>query len=201
MRKSHLGRAWAAVVVAILFVVAAASAYAANSSSAPKVKAKDSADVLRFDIVEDPTRFVFSEKPVDADGLPAYGNYFVTQGYLYPEGTLNGADGVLPDGKPAFPDKVLGEWTCYGTHLGKGAKTEKGPWVITTQLFSIGEHPGERTLVTAGYELPEVGVPIKRAITGGTGRYRSAEGEQVQRMLGFSSTNAVKLRVTLRVEQ
>ena len=201
MRKSHLGRAWAAVVVAILFVVAAASAYAASSSSAPKVKAKHSADVLRFDIVEDPTRFVFSEKPVDADGLPAYGNYFVTQGYLYPEGTLNGADGVLPDGKPAFPDKVLGEWTCYGTHLGKGAKTEKGPWVITTQLFSLGKNPGERTVVTDGYELPEVGVAIKRAITGGTGRYRSAEGEQVQRLLGFGSTNAIKLRVTLRVER
>ena len=108
----------------------------------PAVKATHSGDVLRFDIVEDPTRFVFSEKPVDGDGLPAYGNYFVTQGYLYPEGTLNGSDGVLPDGKPAFPDKVLGEWTCYGTHLGKGAKTEKGPWVITTQLFSLGKHPG-----------------------------------------------------------
>ncbi len=156
--------------------------------------------VLRFDVAEDPTRFVFAPTPVDADGLPAYGNYFITQGYLYPEGTLNGSDGVLPNGKPEFPNKVLGEWTCWGSHVGEGARTKSGPIVVTTQLFQLGTRTAKRAIVTEGYELVDVGVPVRRAITGGTGSFRSAEGEQVQRLLGFGSTNGVKLRVALRVE-
>ena len=50
-----------------------------------------------FDVAEDITRFVFAAAPVFDDGLPAYGNAFVTQGYIYPAGTLsNGAEGVNP---------------------------------------------------------------------------------------------------------
>jgi hypothetical protein len=113
---------------------------------------------------------------------------------------LNGSDGVLPNGRPQFPDKVLGEWTCWGSHVGDGAHTQTGPIVVTTQLFNLGDRPGQTTIVSEGYALADVGVPVKRAITGGTGRHRSAEGEQVQRFLGFGATNGVKLRVALRVE-
>lgn len=188
------------VVSAFAAVVAAASAYAARSG--PQLEAASSAaEVLRFDVAEDPTRFVFAPTPVDADGLPAYGNSFITQGYLYPEGTLDGSDGVLPDGSPQFPDKVLGEWTCWGSHVGEGAKTQTGPIVVTTQLFQLGEGAGNRTVATQGYELVDVGVAVKRAITGGTGRFKSAEGEQVQRLLGLGSTNGVKLRVALRIDE
>ncbi len=70
---------------------------------------------LQFDVAEDASRFVFDETPLHGDGLPAYGNEFVTQGYLYPPGTLtcvdNGCDGVNPDGSPEFPDLVIGTWT------------------------------------------------------------------------------------------
>jgi hypothetical protein len=114
---------------------------------------------------------------------------------------LNGSDGVDEDGKPEFPDKVLGEWTCWGSHVGDGAHTQTGPIVVTTQLFQIGDRPGETTIVTEGYELADIGVPVRRAISGGTGRYSSAGGEQVQRFLGFGATNGVKLRVALRVER
>jgi hypothetical protein len=41
---------------------------------------------------------------VHEDDLPAYGNSFITQGYIYEYGTLNGSNGVLPNGKPEFPD-------------------------------------------------------------------------------------------------
>jgi hypothetical protein len=186
------------VVAALVVVVAAVAAYAALPSAA--TDAKRATEVLRFDVAEDPTRFVFSPTPVDEGGLPAYGNYFITQGYLYPEGTLNGSDGVLPTGKPEFPNKVLGEWTCWGSHVGQGAKTKTGPIVVTTQLFRLGRRSGNRTIVTEGYELADVGVPVTRAITGGTAGFRSAEGEQVQRLLGFGSANGVKLRVALRLE-
>lgn len=187
-----------AVAAALVAVVAAVGAYAARPSVATDVK--PATTVLRFDVAEDPTRFVFSPTPVDQDGLPAYGNSFITQGYLYPDGTLNGSDGVLPNGEPEFPNKVLGEWTCWGSHVGEGAKTKTGPIVVTTQLFQLGKGIGNRTVVTEGYELVDAGVPVKRAMTGGTGRFSSAEGEQVQRPLGFGSTNGVELRVALRVE-
>ena len=44
-----------------------------------------------------------------------------------------------------------------------------------------------------------MGVPIARAITGGTGRFATARGEQTQRMLGFGTGDGVKLRTKLRV--
>jgi hypothetical protein len=194
--RGPLRRRWVVALAALASVAAAASAYAATTGPA----APAGAETLRFDIAEDPTRFVFSPTPVDGEGMPAYGNSFVTQGYIYPEGTLNGSDGVLPDGRPAFPDEVLGEWTCWGTHVGKGARTETGPWVVTQQLFQLGKRVGETTLVTAGYETPE-SAPIARSISGGTGRFAHASGEQVQRFLGFGATNGVKLRVTLRVRR
>ena len=62
-----------------------------------------------FEVAEDPNRFVFDTAIVDANGMPAHGSTFITQGYIYPAGALNGSNGVLADGSPEFPDKVLGE--------------------------------------------------------------------------------------------
>ena len=156
---------------------------------------------LEFDISEDMTRFAFDADQVHEDGLPAYGSAFITQGYLYPAGTLNGSNGVMPDGSPEFPDKVLGEWTCYGYYVGDGAHTTSGPMVITTQIFNIGETPGETTIVTSGYEVADLNVPVARAITGGTGEYKNAGGETSQQMLGLNATEGVVLQVTLNVQK
>ena len=61
-----------------------------------------------FEVAEDLSHFVYAEAPVFEDGMPAYGNAFVTQGYVYPAGTLEGGvEGTLPDGSPAFPEKVV----------------------------------------------------------------------------------------------
>ena len=190
----------ATLLATFAVAVAAASAYAVTNPGAAASGGRH-AEVLRVDVAEDFTRFSFAPSPVDADGQPAYGNAFVTQGYIYPEGTLDGADGVLEDGRPQFPDKVLGEWTCRGFFVGNGAKTTKGPWVVTSQLFKLDKRFGRSTLTTEGYELPEVGVPIARAITGGTGRFGTARGEQTQRMLGFGTGDGVKLRMTLDVQK
>ena len=66
-----------------------------------------------FDVAEDLSRFVYAAAPVFDDNMPAYGNAFITQGYVYPAGTLDGGvEGTLKDGSPAFPDKVIGTWTC-----------------------------------------------------------------------------------------
>ena len=191
--RDRAGR-WALAVVSAMLIAATTSALAGagTGSRAPSGK-----EVLNFDVAEDPTRFVFSSENVHPDGFPAYGNYFVTQGYLYPEGTLvGGEDGVNDDGSPSLPDEVLGEWTCWGVHIGDGGHTSEGAWVVTTQLFSLGS---KKTIVTDGYELSEVGVPGSRAITGGTGRYRGASGQQIQTLLGFGAANNILLRSQLLV--
>ncbi|MDF3015785.1 MAG: hypothetical protein K0R44_1010, partial [Thermomicrobiales bacterium] len=53
--------------------------------------------VLRFDVAEDGTHFVFDPDLTDADGMPGYGTSFVTHGYLYPAGTLSESNGVNAD--------------------------------------------------------------------------------------------------------
>lgn len=153
---------------------------------------------LRLDIAENGTKFTFDETPVFDDGFPAFGNEFITEGYVYPAGTLNGAAGANPDGSPEFPDKVIGTWVCRGFHVGDGAHTLTGPWVITHQLFDLGTTPGSVTIATDGYETPEVGVPINRAIIGGTGTFSEIRGDSTQTFLGFNPSNGVTLRVEIR---
>ena len=43
----------------------------------------------------------------------------------------------------------------------------------------------KQTIVTDGFESPEVGEVVTRAITGGTGRYMRARGEHRQEFLGL----------------
>lgn len=160
--------------------------------------------VTAIEIAEDFTRFVGAEAPVfEEDGLPAYGNDFVTQGYIYPAGTLTceegACNGVLEDGSPEFPDLVMGEWTCWGYHISDGAHTVSGPIVVTTQLFDFGQSPGSETLVSVGYERMDVPTPFLRAITGGTGRYYAAAGEQLQSFLGFNGIDGVSLQIELDI--
>ena len=129
-----------------------------------------------FDVAEDITRFSFAASPVFDDGMPAYGNAFVTQGYIYPAGTLSdGAEGANPDGSPAFPDLVIGTWTCDGYFVGDGMRTETGAIVITRQVhhFNTGE-----ILVSHGPELVDAGVSLERAVTGGTGNLADVSGLQ-----------------------
>ena len=73
--------------------------------------------VLRFDVAENGARFAWSGEPELVDGLPATDTPYVTQGYIYPAGTLTESNGVNADGSPEFPDKVLGQWSCYGWRL------------------------------------------------------------------------------------
>ena len=80
---------------------------------------------LQFDVAESGPRFVFDEAPILESGLPAYGNSFVTQGFIYPHGTLDGTNGVFADGSPEFPDKVIGEWTCRGFFIRANGEAEQ----------------------------------------------------------------------------
>jgi hypothetical protein len=167
----------------------AASAYAALAQS--------ESDIIRIEVAENGNRFVFGQERLHEDGMPAYGTPFVTQGYLYPEGTLNGSNGVLPNGEPEFPDQVLGTWTCYGYMIGDGAHTTTGTWVVSTQVYAFEDG----TIITDGFEIADLNTPVSRAITGGTGEFVSVSGEQVQELRGFTEQMGVNLVVEFHLAQ
>lgn len=157
----------------------------------------DEAQIMQVEVAEDGNRFVFDDLNLFEDGMPGYGSAFVTEGYIYPVGTLDGSNGVLANGEPEFPDQVLGTWTCYGWLIGDGAHTETGVWVISTQVYDFNDGS---TLITDGFELADFDVPVTRAVTGGTGEYRSASGEMIQTLRGFTDAMGVNLSVEFQFD-
>lgn len=148
-----------------------------------------------FDVAEDLSRFVHAAAPAFDDGSPAYGTPFITQGYIYPAGTLDGGvEGTLPDGGPAFPEKVIGTWTCDGYFVGEGLRTLTGDIVVTRQIYQFAN--GD-VLISQGTELADIGVPVTRAVTGGTGDYASAGAALEQVLLGMTDGYGVRLQVAL----
>jgi hypothetical protein len=161
-------------------------------------------NIIEFDVAEDGTRFVFQNEPLLANGFPAYGNPFVTTGYLYAKnrltvdasGTVNG---VNANGTPQFPNDVKGLWHCRGWFIGDGANTVTGPWTISHQLYQITTGSLQGEISTDGVELVDIGVQGERAIIGGTDDFEKARGEQFQTLLGFNVTGGVGLRILIRV--
>jgi hypothetical protein len=186
---------FAAATFVLASLVASGTATAASDSS-------PESQVLEVDIAEDGTRFVIAESPVFDDGFPAHGNAFITQGYIYPAGTLADSNGVNPDGSPEFPDEVIGEWSCTGYFIGEGAHATEGAWVYTTQLLAFGEDAdtGAETIVVTGYEGAEVGATVTGAITGGTGDYATASGEAAQELLGINNPDLPTMGINKTVE-
>lgn len=189
-----IGAVAAAVTVPLLgaFAVSQAS-YDAPETTAP---AKAKAVSFDFDVSEDATRFRFDDAPVFDDGMPAAGNGFVTQGFIYEDDTLNEGDGdgviVDADGtaSPEFPGQVIGEWTCYGTMINGGARETEDAWVVSTQVY---EFEDGSTLISAGSELPPGAGTQTRAITGGTGDYAGASGEIAQTSTGFNGSEGINV--------
>lgn len=188
--------------VSAVAVAAVIVAFIATSAAWSEAGERGGRRTIEVDVAENGTRFLPDETPVFEDGLPNYGAEFITEGYIYPAGTLSGANGTLPDGSPEFPDKVIGRWTCRGWHVGEGARTTAGPLVVTHQIFDFGEAPGSEAIMTDGFEYAEPNVAFHRAIIGGTGRFARARGEQVQTLLGYPNpSHGVSIRVVLEVSK
>lgn len=195
-------------LLAVLMLTLSACAPAAPAASASLrilqaagEQVKPGTKVLEFDVSEDMTRFVFDKDVAYEDGMPADGSSFITRGYLYPAGTLQGGNGTNPDGSPEYPDKVIGEWICQGYMINDAGHATGGVWVFSTQFFQLGNKPGAQTVVTQGYELADVDVAIARAITGGSGDFKLARGESHQTLLGFNASQGVNLRVQIAVQK
>ncbi len=177
-------------LVVLLAIVAAAGANAAVTHW----RSGDNPLRLKVEVAEIGSRFVTDPDVVDDDNLPRRGNDFVTEGYIYQHGTLTCADGVCngvtydADGTPSpeFPDRLLGTWTCWGTHTEDAATTASGTIVATTQQYDFGDELGERSIVTTGYERAD-DVPITRAIVGGTGKPGLARGTATQSLRGLNN--------------
>lgn len=153
----------------------------------------------QFDVAEDHTRFVFAPAPVHEDGLPAYGNPFVTQGYIYEAGTLDGGvEGVNPDGSPVFPDKVIGTWTCDGWYVADGMHTTTGVILISRQVFQFND---DDVIVTQGAEYADAGLATPRVIAGGTGDYADLDGVMFQTVLGMSDGFGVRVQFEIETQE
>ncbi len=148
-----------------------------------------------FDVAEDQTRFSFAPAPVFDDGMPAHGNPFISQGYIYPAGTLaGGATGVLENGDPAWPDKVLGTWTCDGWFVGDAMHGTTGTILISRQIFQFDDGS---LLITQGPEIADKDTPFHRVVAGGTGDYADTDGVIEQTLLGFTEHMGAILTFTL----
>lgn len=183
----------------LVLTLVAALAVVAIAGTALARTGNDRAN-FTVEVAENGHAFVWDEAPVYPDGYPDYGNSFVTQGYIYEEGTLNGTDGINADGSPEFPDAVVGTWTCYGYFVGEGAYTEAGAWVVTSQIFEFEDDVvGGQTIVTQGFETPQGQPAAARAVTGGTGDYAFARGEVSQVTLGHNGSDGVDATFTFTV--
>lgn len=159
---------------------------------------------ISFDVAENGTRFKFDAEPVFDDGMPAYGNDFVTEGLIFEEGALDNSLGFDAQGNvlEEVADKVIGEWKCLGYMIGDGAHTQSGEWVVSTQTYRLygddGRGANDDLLVSTGTEnVP--GEPVVRAVTGGTGRYSTARGEVHQLTTGFGENMGVLAEFTIEL--
>ncbi len=162
---------------------------------------------LSFDVAQDGNTFVLIG-PTNADGFALQGAAFSVLGFVYPAGTLQGGavSGTDSDGNPAFPDQVIGTWSCRGWFTQEDAEGITGAVLVGTQIWdlNLGE-PGSKTIVTDGIDLSvnlsDLGVPFKRAITGGTGKkFKRARGEQTTINFGFNDSFGIDSTHTLRTK-
>jgi hypothetical protein len=172
---------------AIVLVAAAALgtgtlAGAANDKSAP-----NDTIVFTVDIAEDFSLF-YPTLVRPSDTQPERGSFFVTEGNIFPGGTIEG-DGAAFDPNS---EGALGRWFCRGTHLVSATEFPTSARAVhTAQLYLFPDE--SRSIATEGVEG---NVPVLRAVTGGTGRFSGYVGEQRQELLGFNATGGVNLRVT-----
>jgi hypothetical protein len=185
-----LSRSLVALVIATCLTIA--PRVQAQEPQAGDLTAAGNPLVLTVDVAEDFTKFNPTlVKPTDTE--PKRGSWFITEGNVYPEGTIQGA------GETFDPNTggAIGRWYCRGTHLVSASEIPAAPlWVDTAQIYFLPDD--EHSIVTDGLEGSKT---ILRAVTGGTGRFRGYLGKQRQEFLGFNKTGGVNLRVTFTLER
>jgi hypothetical protein len=145
-----------------------------------------------IDVAEDMAKFIEPRVPLNTE--PLRGSFFVTEGNIYPAGTIPATGGDQFD--PNLPG-ALGKWFCKGTFLVAGSVFDKSATaVLTDQLFLYPDD--KQSIATTGTEGNGLAV---RTVIGGTGRYVGFMGEQRQEFLGFNKSGGVNLRVTFTLRR
>jgi hypothetical protein len=141
------------------------------------------------DVAEDMNLFVEPRVPVGTE--PLRGSFFVTEGKIFPAGTIPVVGGDQFD--PNAISGSIGTWFCKGTFLARGSVFDKTPMaVLSDQVYLLPND--KQSVATTG---AEGSAPTVRAVIGGTGAYAGYVGEQKQEFLGFNKTGGVNLRVTI----
>jgi hypothetical protein len=182
----------------------ACAAIALITSSAPLAEArqpdvstaKKAPQMIEFtvDVAEDLSGKFVPTFVRPEDTQPERGSFYVTQGRVYPVGTIQG------DGADFDPNRTghVGIWIARGTHLVAASDIPQAQnWVHTAQLFVLGRQ-GQEQIATEGLEGAGT---VTRIVNGGTGNYAGWVGEQHQTLLGFNPSGGVNLRVTFVLQK
>jgi hypothetical protein len=181
--KNRFVRFAASLVVGLAAPLAMAADHAKHDFHGGQIE-------FTVDVSEDFTKFV--PAPPIENTIPQRGSFFITEGKIYPAGTIKGDGAAFDPTDPKSP-KAAGRWFCRGTHLvaGNEIPATKEPWVYTSQLYLLPDDGA--SIDTSGIEQT---APIVRMVTGGTGKFKRIAGVQKQEFLGFNKLGGVNLRVT-----
>ena len=86
----------------------------------------------------------------------------------------------LADGSPEFPDKVLGQWSCWGWHVGAGRGRRGGAVADDPPRQLRRGRRVRRRWSARATASTTLAVALERAITGGTGAFAGARGVQTR---------------------
>jgi hypothetical protein len=143
--------------------------------------------IFSIDVAEDMNLFIEPRVPIGTE--PLRGSFFVTEGKIFPAGTIPASNGQEFD--PNAAAGAIGTWFCKGTFLVKGSLFDKSAQaVLSDQVYLLSSD--KQSLATTGTE--GAGRTV-RPVIGGTGRYAGYVGEQSQEFLGFNKTGGVNLRI------
>ncbi len=193
--RFYLANAIATVVTALALFVGPGVSPATAANEDDSTKSNPNRTYLTVEVAEDFATFV-PGPPFDAAGVvPQRGSFFVTQGKIFPEGTIEG------DGSSFDPnsDGAIGTWFCRGTHLVSGLEFPEIRFAVdTAQAYLMPDD--KQMIVTDGLE-GGFGFEVQRVISGGTGEFRKVIGIQKQELIGFNESGGVALRVTFELER
>jgi hypothetical protein len=179
-------------IAALALVTATLASTSALRASDDRRDKKPQPIVFTIDVAEDFSQFV-PTKVRPEDTQPERGAFFVTEGRIFPGGTIpKGGTPEAPNGFDPNGAGSIGTWFCRGTHLVSGALFPVTARAVHTgQLYLM---PNEaKSISTEGVE--GAGATV-RPVTGGTGPFAGYTGEQRQELLGFNASGGVNLRVT-----
>ena len=89
--------------------------------------------------------------------LSAHGNAFITQGYIYPAGTLTDSNGVNPDGTPEFPTRSSASGAAAATSSARAPtpQRERGSTRPSCSPSATTPTPGPRPSSSPATKAPK----------------------------------------------